>query len=55
MDKDFIGINDDLELGVPHINVCIERGDDVCCSWAKTDWPDFWETMHEDRPKNAED
>lgn len=55
MDKDFLCIIDDMELGFPHINVCIERGDDGCCSWAKTDWPDLWETMHEDRPKTAEE
>lgn len=55
MDKDFLGIIDDMERGFPHINVCIERDDDGCCSWTKTDEPDFWETMKEGRPKTAEE
>ncbi len=55
MDKDFLGIIDDLERGFQHINVCIERGDDGYYSWKKTDEPDFWETMKEDRPKTAEE
>lgn len=36
MDKDFLGIIDDLERGFQHINVCIERDDDGYCSWKKT-------------------
>lgn len=55
MDKDFLGIIDDLERGFQRINVCIERGDDGYYSWKKTDEPDFWETMKEDRPKTAEE
>ena len=55
MDKDFLGIIDDLERGVQHINVCIERDNDGYYSWKKTDEPDFWETMKEDRPKTAEE
>lgn len=55
MEKDFLGINDDLERGFQHINVCIERDDDGCYLWKKTDEPDFWETMHDDRPKTAEE
>lgn len=55
MDKDFLGISDVLERGFQHINICIERDDDGCCSWKKTDEPDFWETMKEDRPKTAEE
>lgn len=55
MDKDFLGIIDDMERGFQHINVCIERDDDGYCSWKKTDVPDFWETMKEDRPKTAEE
>lgn len=45
MDKDFLGVIDDMERGFQHINVCIES-DDV---------PDFWETLKEDRPKTAEE
>lgn len=52
MDKDFI---EDMERVARHINVCIERDDDGYCRWKKTDWPDFWETMHDDRPKTAEE
>lgn len=55
MDKDFLGIIDDLERGFQHINVCIERDNDGYYSWKKTDEPDFWETMNEDRPKTAEE
>ena len=55
MDKDFLGIIDDLERGFQHINVCIERDNDGYYSWKKTDEPDFWETMKEDRPKTSEE
>ena len=55
MDKDFLDIVDDLVRGFQHINVCIERGDDGYYSWKKTDEPDFWETMKEDRPKTSEE
>lgn len=55
MDKYFLGIIDDMERGFPHINICIERDDDGCCSWTKTDEPDFWETMKEGRQKTAEE
>ena len=55
MEKDFLGIVDDIERGFQRIKVCIERDDDGYCSWKKTDEPDFWETMKEDRPKTAEE
>ena len=55
MEKDFLDIVDDLERGFHHINVCIERDNDGYYSWKKTDEPDFWETMKEDRPKTAEE
>ena len=55
MEKDFLGIVDDMERRLQHINVCIERIDDGHFRWKKTDEPDFWETMKEDRPKTAEE
>lgn len=55
MEKDFLGIVDDIERRIQRINVFIERGDDGYCRWKKTDEPDFWETMKEDRPKTAEE
>jgi len=55
MENDLFGINNDFERGFQHINVCIEHDDDGSCSWKKTDVPDFWETMKEDRPKTAEE
>ena len=55
MEKDVFDIVDDLERGFQHINVCIERDNDGYYSWKKTDGPDFWESMKEDRPKTAEE
>lgn len=52
MDKDFI---EDMERVARRINLTMEMLGDGNFKWTRTDEPDFWETMHEDRPKTAEE
>lgn len=52
MDKDFI---EDMERVAHRITLTMEHLGDGYFKWERTEEPDFWETMHEDRPKTAEE
>lgn len=52
MDKDFI---EDMERVAHRINLTMEMLGDGHFKWKRTEEPDFWETMHEDKPKTAEE
>lgn len=52
MEKDFI---EDMERVAHRINLTMEMLGDGHFKWKRTEEPDFWETMNEDRPKTAEE
>jgi len=52
MEKDFI---EDMERVAHRITLSMEHLGDGCFKWERTEEPDFWETMKEDRPKTAEE
>lgn len=52
MDKDFIA---DMESIARRITLTMENLGGGNFKWTRTEEPDFWETIHEDRPKTSKE